>query len=73
MMHFATFLRSEAGVVTVDWTVLLAALTGAGIALVIILTDALSVHSHNVRGELQDPHFDTGWVDNIAIQSPSLD
>ncbi|MDG4649787.1 hypothetical protein P6F26_15185 [Roseibacterium sp. SDUM158017] len=68
-MSFSTFLRSEAGVATVDWTVLLAALTGAGIALSAILTDSLSWHTGAVRGELQDPHFETDWFDNVTIPS----
>jgi hypothetical protein len=67
-MSIKAFLSSEAGVVTVDWTVLLAALTGAGVALVSLTTDSLSVHSQAVRGELQDPHFDTQWLDNVATQ-----
>jgi hypothetical protein len=69
-MHFIVFLRSEAGVVTIDWTVLLAALTGAGLALMSITMGTLSNHSQSVRGELQDPHFNTDWVDNITIPQP---
>ncbi|MCU4653355.1 hypothetical protein N8I71_10955 [Roseibacterium sp. SDUM158016] len=71
-MSIPEFLRAEAGVVTIDWTVMLAALTGAGIALTALTTDTLSVHSQNMRGELQDPHFETDWFDNVAVLPPSM-
>lgn len=71
-MSFEAFIRNESGIVTVDWTVILAALTGMGIALTAILTDSLSVHSDSMRGELQDPHFDTQWFDNVAVLPPSM-
>ena len=69
-MSFIAFLGSESGVVTVDWTVLLAALTAAGLALMSMTLDTLSGHSHSMRGELQDPHFDTDWLDNLTVPQP---
>jgi hypothetical protein len=67
-MPFVKFLRSDAGAVTIDWTVLLAALTGMGLALLNVVGGALGDHSREMRGELQDPHFDTEWLDYVAVQ-----
>jgi len=47
--------------------VLLAGLVGLGLWLLQYLGDGvLREHSYAVRGELQDPHFDTDWLDNVA-------
>lgn len=66
-MTVVTFLRSEGGAITVDWTVLLAALVGAAVAFTNVIGGGLSIHADNVRGELQDPHFDTSWIDNLTL------
>jgi hypothetical protein len=73
-MTITDFLRAEDGVATVDWVVLLAALTGTGIWLLNSLgAGTLHDHSHAMRSELQDPHFDTTWFDYVAVLPPSLD
>jgi hypothetical protein len=69
---FKTFLSNEDGLVTIDWVVILAGLTALGIVMVDHLGDALSEHSQNMRGELQDPHFDTTWFDHVAVKPPSM-
>jgi hypothetical protein len=29
--------------------------------------------TQNIRGELQDPHFDTEWFDYVAVLPPSME
>ncbi len=70
-MSFSEFLQNESGLATIDWTVLLAALTGAGVAMSALLSDALGYRSDLVRGELQDPHFETDWVDDFSVPQSS--
>jgi len=66
-MSIYDFLSAEDGVATIDWVVLLAGLVGLGLWLLQYLGDGvLREHSYAVRGELQDPHFDTDWLDNVA-------
>ena len=72
-MSIWSFLRSESGVVTIDWTIVLAALTAMGVAMTVLLTDALTVHSNSMRGELQDPHFNTDWFENVQVLPPSME
>jgi hypothetical protein len=63
---FKSFLRDDrGGAVTIDWLVILGGLTAAGALMVEVSTDALSEHSSNVRGELQDPYFETSWFDSL--------
>jgi len=66
------FISDESGVVTIDWTVIGAALVAMGFALTAIVSNTLGDYSGNVRGELQDPHFNTDWFDNVAVLPPSL-
>lgn len=61
------FVDAEDGVATIDWIVLLAALTGAGVALVDVTGETLDVHAHDIRGELQDNVFETEWFDNLPV------
>jgi len=71
-MSIYDFLSAEDGVATIDWVVLLAALTGVGLWMTQFLGGhALRDHSNAVRGELQDPHFETGWFDYVAVSLPS--
>jgi hypothetical protein len=58
---------AEDGVATIDWIVLLAALTGLGMALVEATGEPMGDHARNVRGELQDNVFETSWADNIPV------
>ena len=58
---------SEDGVATIDWIVLLAALTGLGIAIVDMTSSPLGDHTQNVRGELQDNVFETSWTEHIPV------
>ena len=58
---------AEDGVATIDWIVLLAALTGLGVALVDVTSNPLGDHAQNVRGELQDNIFDTSWTEHIPV------
>jgi len=69
---FTQFLLNEDGLVTVDWVVILAALTALGLYMTDQLGDTLSEHSQTMRGELQDPHFDTSWFDHVAVSPPSM-
>jgi hypothetical protein len=58
----------------VDWIVLTAALTGLGLWLMTNLGGGtLNTHTQNIRGELQDPHFDTEWFDYVAVLPPSME
>jgi hypothetical protein len=66
-MSLSEFLQSEDGLVTVDWTVLLAGLTAAGLAMSAVLTQSLGTHTGEIRGELQDPHFETDWVETVEM------
>jgi hypothetical protein len=34
--------------------------------------EVLREHSYAMRGELQDPHFDTDWFDYVAVLPPSM-
>jgi hypothetical protein len=43
---------AEDGVATIDWVVLLAALTSVGVALVDVTSEPLGIHARDVRGEL---------------------
>lgn len=73
-MTISEFLRAEDGVASVDWVVVLAGLTALGVAMLSFLGDGtLTEHSQNMRGELQDPHFDTDWFEFVAVLPPSLD
>ncbi|HKK31867.1 MAG TPA: hypothetical protein VKA18_15890 [Alphaproteobacteria bacterium] len=58
---------AEDGVATIDWVVILAALTGLGVALVDVTSAPLGGHAQNVRGELQDNVFETAWTDSIPV------
>jgi len=72
-MSISEFFDAEDGVATIDWVVLLAALVGLGLWLTNYLGgEVLNDHAHNMRGELQDPHFDTTWFDHVAVLPPSL-
>jgi hypothetical protein len=72
-MMITAFLRAEDGVATIDWVVVLGALTGLGVWLWGYLGDeVLHTHAHDMRGELQDPHFDTDWFDYVAVLPPSM-
>jgi hypothetical protein len=67
-MSARQFIKEEdGGVSTIDWLVLLGALTGAGIALVDVTGNTLRDHSGNIRGELQDPYFETAWAQNLPV------
>jgi hypothetical protein len=59
--------EAEDGVATIDWVVLLAALTGLGVAMLDVTGEPLGIHAQNVRGELQDNSFETAWADNIPV------
>jgi hypothetical protein len=59
--------EAEDGVATIDWVVLLAALTGLGVAMLDVTGEPLGIHAQTVRGELQDNSFDTAWADNIPV------
>jgi hypothetical protein len=73
-MTITEFLRAEDGVATIDWIVLTAALTGLGLWLMTNLGGGtLNTHTQNIRGELQDPHFDTDWFDYVAVLPPSME
>jgi hypothetical protein len=72
-MSISVFFFAEDGVATVDWVVLLAALTGVGLWLTQFLGgEVLRDHSNAMRGELQDPHFDTDWLDHVAVAQPTM-
>jgi hypothetical protein len=58
---------AEDGVATIDWVVLLAALTSVGVALVDVTSEPLGIHARDVRGELQDNVFETAWADNVPV------
>jgi len=74
LMSIFDFLCAEDGVATIDWVVILAALTGLGLWMVDYLgADVLRDHSYAMRGELQDPHFDTDWFDHVEVLPPSLE
>lgn len=73
-MTFVDFLRAEDGVASIDWVVLLAALTGLGVWMLQFLgVGTLNTHAHDMRSELQDPHFNTGWFDYVAVLPPSME
>lgn len=73
-MTITGFLHAEDGVATVDWVVLLAVLTGLGLWMMNTLGGGtLNAHAQNMRGELQDPHFETDWFDYVAVLPPSMD
>jgi hypothetical protein len=55
------------GVTTIDWLVLLGALSTAGFALVEVTSGGLRHHSQTIRGELQDPYFETAWLDSLPV------
>jgi hypothetical protein len=55
------------GAPTIDWLVILGGLTASGLMIVEVTTDTLGGHSEVVRGELQDNHFETAWVDNVPV------
>jgi hypothetical protein len=55
------------GVPTIDWLVILGGLTASGLMIVEVTTDTLGGHSQVVRGELQDNHFETAWIDNVPV------
>ncbi|MGP1358702.1 hypothetical protein [Roseicyclus sp.] len=59
--------EEQGGVSTIDWLVLLGALSTAGFALVDVTSGALRDHSQTIRGELQDPYFETAWVDSLPV------
>jgi hypothetical protein len=59
--------EAEDGVATIDWVVLLAALTGLGVAMLDVTGEPLGIHAQTVRGELQDNSFETAWADNIPV------
>ncbi|GAA5079434.1 hypothetical protein N0B44_22930 [Roseibacterium beibuensis] len=61
-MRVARFIWRQDGVVTVDWVVLLGALTVAGLLVLSMMTGSLGDHSTTVASELQDPHFNTTWT-----------
>jgi hypothetical protein len=44
--------EAEDGVATIDWVVLLAALTGLGVAMLDVTGEPLGIHAQNVRGEV---------------------
>jgi hypothetical protein len=72
-MTICEFLCAEDGVATVDWIVLLAGLTALGVWMWANLGDGtLREHSYAMRGELQDPHFQTDWFDHVAVLPPSM-
>lgn len=72
-MMIVDFLRAEDGVATIDWIVLLAGLVGLGLWMWNVLgDDVLARHAVNMRGELQDPHFNTDWFDYVAVLPPSM-
>jgi hypothetical protein len=58
---------AEDGVATIDWVVLLAALTGVGLALVEATSQPVGIHARDIRGELQDNVFETAWADNVPV------
>lgn len=67
-MSLRDFITDESGAVaTIDWLVILGGLTASGLALVEVTTNALSEQSETVRGELQDHHFETSWIDNLPV------
>jgi Flp pilus assembly pilin Flp len=73
-MTFSEFLRAEDGVATVDWVVLLGALTALGLWMMNYLGgEVLHDHSYAMRSELQDPHFDTDWFEYVAVLPPSME
>ncbi len=73
-MTISDFLRAEDGLATIDWVVLTAALVGVGLSMLSFLGGGtLTTQSQNIRGELQDPHFDTEWFDYVAVLPPSME
>lgn len=61
------YATGEAGVATVDWVVLFGAATGAAVMALNISSNNLGGYSRDVRGELQNPHFDTEWTTALEI------
>jgi hypothetical protein len=67
-MSIKQFIRDErGGVTTIDWLIILGGLSASGLVVLEITTDTLSQQSQTVRGELQNNHFETAWVDNIPV------
>lgn len=64
------FMRREDGVATVDWVILLSGATGLAIAALNWGQGTLTPYSATVRGELQDPHFDTSWTQTVDLDRP---
>ncbi|MDG4649788.1 hypothetical protein P6F26_15190 [Roseibacterium sp. SDUM158017] len=67
-MFLKEFFEDESGAaVTIDWLVLLGGLTATGLMVVEVSTGALGGHSQTIRGELQDNHFETAWIDYLPV------
>lgn len=56
-MTLTSFLRDEAGAVTVDWTVLTAGLVGMGLATVAVVSGGVEALSRDVDAQLREGHI----------------
>jgi hypothetical protein len=61
-------MRSDSGSSTVEWVVVAAGATGAGLLLLLEGQETLGGYSTDVRTEIQGSEFQTDWTQNLPVQ-----
>lgn len=70
-LPLCAFMRAEEGVATVDWVIICATATAAGIIALNLGQSGLGRYSADVRNEVQAPYFETSWTQNIPLPDPA--